>query len=149
MPHNNSQCDPLSSLAPSQRMYRYDQCMPPKPRCPPPKPRCPPPKPKCPPPKPKCPPPKPRCEPRCEVKDDCNDEGCGDFWTLFVWFIIILIVVCILLFIFKPNFVLKTDEDGNTIDEIDNGKAFGWSVFIALILVLIFWLFSSCCSSNY
>ena len=142
MPHNNSQCDPLSSLAPSQRMYRYDQCMPPKPKCAPPKPKCAPPKPRCAPPKPKCLPPKPRCETSCEIKNDCNNNN-GGFWTLFVWFIITLIVVSILLFIFKPKFVLKTDEDGNTIDEIDNGKVFGWSVFIALALVPIFWLFGS------
>lgn len=88
-------------------------------------------------------PPKPKCQQpdnQCHQTNDQYYENSNVFWVPFVWLIIILIVVCFLLYIFKPKFVLKTDEDGNTIDEIDNGKVFGWSVFIAIVLVLIFCL---------
>lgn len=70
-----------------------------------------------------------------------------------VWIIIILLVVGLLLYLFKPSWVLKRDNAGNIIPcvntpnaircEVDWGKLILWTIGITIAIVLILWLISS------
>ena len=76
-------------------------------------------------------------------KNNGDDWGWGYGWAnTFIWFVIIAVIIWFILYSTKPQFVRKTDSAGNTIDEVDNGKALVWSIvisFIIVILIRIFW----------
>jgi len=54
-------------------------------------------------------------------------------WSLLLWFVVVAVIVGVLLFLFKPTWVLKT---GSTT-EVDFAKVLLWSLGIALVVILI------------
>nr|QBK90385.1 MAG: membrane protein [Pithovirus LCPAC103] len=68
--------------------------------------------------------------------------GRGGHWflNLVIWFIIIAVIVWFILVSTKPTWVQKTDENGITTGEVDQGRALLWAVIIALIIVVVIWL---------
>ncbi len=67
-----------------------------------------------------------------------------------LWFIIIWIFIVLILWATKPKFIRrkdkghgKNDDHGDHHDkhQVDLGKAVLWAFIIALIIILIFWVF--------
>lgn len=87
----------------------------------------------------------PHVEPEVVVKTEtvCSApagyQGYNWAWAL-IAFIILVIIIWLILWAVKPTWVQQTDPAGNCTGEIDNGKAFLWSVAIALVIIIIVWL---------
>lgn len=62
-------------------------------------------------------------------------------WGLYlVWFIVATLIIWIILYLLRPAFLQTRNPDGSYTGNVDNGKAFGAAVVLALIIVLIIWL---------
>lgn len=68
----------------------------------------------------------------------------GGVANLILWFVIIAIVAWFLMYFLKwPTFVQKVDAQGQPTGVADAGKSLLAAVILALIIVLIIWLFRS------
>lgn len=73
---------------------------------------------------------------------DHHEHGYSSGWWFYLfWFLIVGIIVWFLLFSLKPDFVQKTDSEGEETGEVDQGKVLLWAVIIALIVVFLVWVF--------
>ena len=62
-------------------------------------------------------------------------------WGLYVvWFIVAVLIIWIILYLLRPAFLQTRNPDGTYTGNVDNAKAFGAAVVLALIIVLIVWL---------
>lgn len=61
-------------------------------------------------------------------------------WGGLTWFIIIALVVGLLFFLFRPTMVLSTNPSTGEL-YLDWGKLILYSLIIALVVVLLIWLF--------
>ncbi len=77
-----------------------------------------------------------------QMSEDGHGWGMeGWNWAnVLLWFVIIAVIVWFVLYSVKPTMVQKTDGNGNTTGEVDNGKVLLWSVIIAIIVIVIIWL---------
>lgn len=63
----------------------------------------------------------------------------GPKWGGLTWLIILALAIGLLLFLFRPDLVLSTNQ--NTGEKyLDWGKLILWSLVFALIIVLLLWL---------
>ena len=67
-------------------------------------------------------------------------SGIGAF--LF-WFVIIAVIAWLILYSVKPTWVLRPGTN-----EVDTGKVLWMSLLIALVIVIIIWLFRSMSAAN-
>ena len=65
------------------------------------------------------------------------------FGYYFVWFIIIAVVLWLIFYFGNPKFVQNKNPDGTPSGTANGGKALLWAVIIALIVVILIWLFQS------
>lgn len=56
-----------------------------------------------------------------------------------IWFIIIALIIGLILFLFRPDLVLSTNQSTG-VKFLDWGKLILWSIIFALIIVFILWL---------
>ena len=66
-----------------------------------------------------------------------------NFGYYFVWFIVVAVVLWLIFYFGNPKFVQNKNPDGTPTGVANGGKALLWAVIIALIVVLIIWLFQS------
>lgn len=77
-------------------------------------------------------------------------------WCYLIYFIIIGIIVWIILWILKPDYVMNNDKGrkggdrggnhndrDNDCDDFNWGHMFGLTIVIALIILVLFWLFKN------
>lgn len=72
------------------------------------------------------------------VHKDALAGGWG-WGGLILAFIIVVVIVWLVLWVTKPEFVQKDDYDHKKTGEVDGGKALGAAVVIAVIICLILW----------
>lgn len=79
------------------------------------------------------------CAPKC---DPCHSYGWGSgFWSFFIFWIVIAIIVALFLYIIQPDYVLNKDANGNVIPgDINAGRLILSAIVIALILAFILYL---------
>jgi hypothetical protein len=88
-----------------------------------------------------------------EVTDSYGHRRGGFAWA-FLWFAIVAVLVWIILYSLKPNWILKSDDkkhrsgnmsrnDDPSSDDVDGGKLFFASICIAIVVVIILWLLKS------
>lgn len=97
---------------------------------------------------------KPLCEekvPACATTPACGvaTTGCSYWVWYLVWFFIIAIIVWFILYATKPTWVQTTNERGEHTGQVDNGKVLVAAIVIALIILLIFWIFRWACGDSY
>ncbi len=78
----------------------------------------------------------------CEID---NSFISSRFGTALLWFIVVFITMIVILYITKPNIVLKKDSDGEYKDEIDFSKIFIASTIVGLIIGIIGYLLKNKC----
>ena len=91
----------------------------------------------------------PKCEPSCAPKVDCEPQcnngrggwGAGIAGAI-VAFIIIAIIVAIVLYLWRPAFIL------NDLGEIDGWKLFVAAIIFALIIVILVAIFAALARSR-
>ncbi len=94
----------------------------------------------------------------CEVKtgDHACIEGCGHhkqgygggggYWAWgFLWFIILVIIIWLILWTTKAEFVQKKDDHDECFGEVDAGKVLLWSIVIAIIIIIIIAIILAAC----
>ena len=106
-----------------------------------------------------------------ERKDDCAPQtkhcgptavapatGAGYQWGacgFIVWWIILALIIGFILFLFRPTFLLDgRDRDGYGRDrddcaDVNWGTLVVWSLVVALVIIIIFWLLSCFCGGNW
>lgn len=73
-----------------------------------------------------------------------SDSSAYNFLYMVVWFIIIVILIWLILVAIKPDFFMKTDQNGDKTDEVDHGRILVTAVIIAIIICLLIWFLKSC-----
>lgn len=58
----------------------------------------------------------------------------------FMWFFLIFVLFWVILFSFRPNFVLLPGADKNNVDSLDYAKIFWYSLLFSLIVLLLCYL---------
>lgn len=83
------------------------------------------------------------CEKPC---DPCETYGWGsNFWTFFIIWVVVTIVVALILWAVKPSWVLNKDANGQPIaGSVNAGQLILWSVLIGLVVGIIIWLLWTC-----
>ena len=109
--------------------------------------------------KPKCPEPcKPVCEDPCAPKcpdpcedpcDPCAPKGCGNWIWFLVWFFVIAIIVYFIVYALKPEFAQYKNERGEPNGEIDPGKVLFTAIIVAIVIIIIAWIFLWACGGRY
>ena len=92
----------------------------------------------------------PYCKPvETLAYDDAAPQDCGykmgGLASLVLWFIIIFVVIWFILWLTKPAAVQTRNPDGTLTGNIDAGKVLVASLVIALIIIILIWLFRALC----
>jgi len=82
--------------------------------------------------------------------DSCGNNNvfnsCGKYA---IWIILIPLIVALILWLIKPNFVLERDVNGVFLyGRIDWSRLILWTVIISIVIYIILWLLFRCCSSK-
>lgn len=64
--------------------------------------------------------------------------------NLLIWFVVLALIFWAVLYFFKPKVVQKVGLDGRPTGVSDVGKSLLGGLLIALLIVLIIWLFRAC-----
>ena len=59
------------------------------------------------------------------------------FWGILFYWLIVALVLYFTLFALRPDFVLKKNDYGDCLDEIDQGKLLGSAIVISLIIIVV------------
>ncbi len=84
-------------------------------------------------------------------KKTCDGEGYGNVWGWgFLGFIFLVVIIWVILFFVKPDFILRKDEfnsDCHNSDsrdcDVDGGRALLWAIVIAIIILILIAIFAA------
>lgn len=79
-----------------------------------------------------------------EMPQTCG-YGMGGFGNFVLWFVIIFVIIWFIMWLTKPAAVQTRNPDGSLTGNIDAGKVLVASLVIALIIIVLVWLFRSLC----
>ncbi len=68
----------------------------------------------------------------------------GNKGNLLLWFLIIAVIAYLILYIWKPTLLQRTDAGGIPTGVADPIKVLIAAIIVALIIVLLIWLFTRC-----
>ena len=69
-------------------------------------------------------------------------SGYGVAAFLIAW-IVLTIIIYFIIWAFRFDFCRKRDSHGDSCDDVDCGRTLLWAIFIALIILIIFWVIAA------